>query len=105
MQTELLAKWWQPADSVRQAVLMRSLSTVAWILIAAELIQRIESGRLAFIVTGAGVFLWMTAVVLSPQCWRIVDALPGSNSRKALTGMVLFGFMLQISGLIARIPT
>jgi hypothetical protein len=96
--------WWQPATNAWQIAFMRVASAAIWIAMAVELIQRIESGRLAYIVTGVGILSWISALLVGPQCWGIFGALPGSHSRNALTLMVLFGLLLQISGLIARFP-
>ena len=103
--SELLDKWFQPATGWLQITAMRVLSSAIWIAMAVELIERIQAGRLASTVTGVGMLCWISAMTVAPMCWGIFDALPGSNSRKALTLLALFGFMLHISGVVARYST
>jgi hypothetical protein len=81
---------------------MRGLSVAIWIAVAVELIERLQVGRLASTITEAGMLCWISALMVGPQCWGFIDARPGSSARKTLTLLVFFGFMLQISGLIAR---
>lgn len=102
MPSELLSKWWEPATGWWQIALMRAMSAGIWISIAVELIERIQGGNLPRIIITAGMLCWASALTVGPQCWHIFDTLPGSNSRKALTLIALFGFLLQTSGLIAR---
>lgn len=102
MTNDLLEKWWVPTTGWWQITAMRVLSSAIWIVLAVDLIERIQRGRLASALTGVGMLCWISALTVAPACWGIFDALPGSNSRTALTLLTLFGFMLHVSGLIAR---
>ncbi len=105
MASDLLDKWFQPTAGWWQITAMRVGSSAIWIAMAVDLIERIQAGRLASTVTGVGMLCWISAITVTPACWGIFDALPGSNSRKALTLLAFFGLMLHISGLIARHST
>ncbi len=105
MTKNLLENWWEPTTGWWQITAMRVASSAIWIAMAVDLIERIQAGRLASTVTGVGMLCWISAITVAPVCWGIFDALPGSNSRKALTLLAFFGLMLHISGLIARHST
>ncbi len=105
MTNGLLDTWFQPATGWLKITAMRVVSSAIWIATAVDLIERIEAGRLASTVTSVGMLCWISAMMMAPACWGIFEALPGSNSRKALTLLALFGFMLQATGLFARHST
>ena len=103
MQDDRLYRWLDAATNERQLAFMRWVAPILWIVMAVDLIQRFEAGNFVSAISAIGMLCCMSAVIVGPQCWGIIQAAPGSNSRKALTLIVLLGSMVLISGLFARI--
>lgn len=102
MDKSYLTSWWAPSEKKSVHIAMRIGASALWVLAAAELIQRLQTGQIAPSATTAGMLLWLSALLVSPQCWGIVAAADGSASRKVVTSIVLFGVLIQLSGLVAR---
>jgi len=83
-------------------IVLTVASTIGWIVIAVDLFQRLQTAKYGAAVTSAGLLMLLSAMLVGPYCWQIFAAAPESNSRKALSVLILFGFMLQITGLAIR---
>ena len=105
MFSDVLKQRWEPAAGWWQIALGRILISGLWVAQAVELIQQLQLGHHRHTVETVGMITIFSALLVGPHGWRIFDALPASNSRKALTAIMLFGFLLQISGYIARHST
>ncbi len=95
-------KWWRLSLGQPELTFVKWSAPMLWILMAVDLIERLQAAHVGAAVTTFGIMLLMSTLMVGPNGFRIIEAAPGSNSRKALTIIALFGFLLQIAGLVAR---
>jgi hypothetical protein len=101
MKRELLSNWWRLDTTDAESPTLRWGATAVWIFFAAVLISQVETGQIARGIGSVGWLMMISSYLVGPQCWKIIEAADGSNSRKALTILVLLGLMLNVSTVLA----
>ncbi len=102
MEKKIFDKWWLPNLTTREMAVLKWISAIVLVVVCVALIGNLQANNIARAASNFGVMCLITAYAVGPQCWEIIDADEGSNSRKTLTLIAIFGFILNISGLIAH---
>jgi hypothetical protein len=102
MGNKMLNRWWQPNLTESDMAALKWIAVILLIVLCAALINNAQAGNAAKVVSNFGVICMIAAYAVGPQCWKVIDAAEGSNSRKTLTLLVIFGFILNVSGLLAH---
>jgi hypothetical protein len=99
---EILARWWRIDLTDSDMTILRWVALLAMLIFSVDVIHKWQAGEIVRSLPSLGLLIVHATYAIGPQCWGVIEAPEGSNSRKALTLLVLFGFFLGLSGLIAR---
>jgi hypothetical protein len=99
---DVLARWWRIDLTDSDMAILRWATLLIMLIFSVDVIHKWQAGEIVRSLPSLGILIAHTTYAIGPQCWGIIEAPEGSNSRKALTLIVLFGFFLALSGFIAR---
>ncbi len=101
MKKELLSNWWRVDTTDADMKILRWTVLAICVFLSVGLITQLASGRVLQGVANLGALLCFFCYLIGPQCLGIIEAAERSTSRKALTILVLIGFLVGIGALIA----
>ena len=101
MKQDLLSHLWRIDTTDADMKILRWSVLAMCAFLSYILISQLVAGRFLLGVANFGLLLCFFCYAIGPQCFGIIEAAERSSSRKALTILVLIGFLVYVGASIA----
>lgn len=103
MKRDVLAHLWRIDITEADMAVIRWIAAIMVLVLSVSTLYKLQAGEIMRSLQPLGGLVFFAAYAVGPQCWRIIEAAEGSDSRKALTLIALFGALVYLSATIVDI--
>jgi hypothetical protein len=92
-------------DSTKEKWISQIASMATWVIFAYNLYAAVSADKPGRVVMAFGLLLGVTVPVLTAPVFRLVDASEGTIANRILKGMIMFGFLIAVTGGIIQLTS